>query len=806
MITVGVDSLRHAVRSLSRRPTFSLLSVVLLTLAAAAVTAIFAIVNATLLRPLPFLDPERLTAVLTTEPAKGDSVQEIVAGPTLLARWRDQTRAFTQIEGSAPVTLSSSGDGEPEALRGATISAGLLEMLGTPPAVGRSFRREEETPSSAVVIISRAVAERRFGSSAAAIGKLMTLDAVPRTVVGVMPAQFSLLYQGGDVWVPLDLTAEQRAKARLRTVAAYGRLRPGITVEQARADLASLQRQLRDEFPEAFSFTQIRIKPLREALFGQQRASMYVLLGALALVLLIAGANVGNLGVADVIGRRTSTMTRLAMGASRQSIVWLRMMETVALVLLSVVLGLLVAYAALSLFIAIDPTPFLALGTHWMDARVLLVTLAAIVVVGFGATFPVAIAEAHVDIGAIAGAATKAAGGKSDRRLRYALATIQVAVTVVLLSGGALLARNFIRLMSTQPGFHAGGVAVVQLAISARDHATVESRAQYVDQLVQSVRRVPGVEAASTIQTRFVLNETMSTAVEIEGRPPTPGGGDLFAQIRHVMPDVFRVLRIRVVQGRGIDSTDRADGRPVAVVSSAFARAYWPGESAIGKRLRRNSKTAPWLEVVGVVDDIMDAGVGVAIGPTMYVPYQQQNTPTARVTIIARTKGDPAVLGRPIRRAIWAVSSAQAIDDVSALSTLMSRSAAQPRFQMLVVGTFGTSALLLVLAGIYALTLFGVLGRMRELGVRAALGATPNQIVGLAMRGSMVPVVSGAALGVLLAIPVTKLMQRVVQTRLEFGDTALLAAVVLLLIVSATLAALIPARRAGRVSPSVALK
>jgi len=433
----------------------------------------------------------------------------------------------------------------------------------------------------------------------------------------------------------------------------------------------------------------------------------------------------------------------------------------------------------------LPPARWIAAGTRW-GIQLLTVAMALeqlgiaqhIVVVGFGATFPVAIAEARVDIGAIAGAATKSAGGRSDRRLRHTLATIQVAVTVVLLSGAALLGRNFVRLMSTRPGFQSGGVAVVQLNISARDHATAESRAQYVDQLVQSVRRVPGVDAASTIQTRFVLNETMSTAVEIDGRPPTPGGVDQFAQIRHVMPDVFRVLQIRVVQGRGIDSTDRAHSRPVAVVSSAFARAYWPGENAIGKRLRRNSKTAPWLEVVGVVDDIMDAGVGVPIGPTMYVPYLQQNTPTARVTIIARTKGDPAALGRPIRRAIWAVSSAQAIDDVSALSTLMSRSAAQPRFQMLVVGTFGTSALLLVLAGIYALTLFGVLGRMRELGVRAALGATPSQIVGLAMRGSMVPVVTGAALGVLLAVPITKLMQRVVATRLELGDTVLLAGVV----------------------------
>jgi predicted permease len=785
---------------------FTMLSLVLLTLAAGAVTAIFAIVNATLLRPLPYRDPEQLMGVITTEPVTRDSIQEMVAGPIQLARWRGQTRAFTQIEGYTPVTLNLRGDGEPEALRGHAISAGLLDMLGTPPAVGRSFRREEETPTSGVVIISQAVAQRRFGGLEAAIGKQMTLDDVPRTVVGVMPAQYSLLYQGGDAWVPLDLTVEQQSKTRLRMIATYGRLRPGVTFRQAFADLSSIQRQLRDEFPDAFPFTEIRVKPLRESLFGRQRASMYVLLGALTLVLLIAGANVGNLSVVDVIARRTATMTRLAMGASRQSVVRLRMMETSVLVAVAILAGLLVAIAALKVFIAIDPTPFVALGTSWIDARVVLVAIAAVATVAFGATFPAAIAEARVDIGAIAGGATKSAGGRSDRRLRHALATIQVAVTVVLLSGAALLGRDFIRLMSTNPGFQAPGVAVVQLNISAREHPTVESRAQYVDALVRAVRSVPGVENASTIQTRFVLNETMATAFEIEGRPAAPGVQQL-AQVRHVMPDVFSVLRIRVLQGRGIDSTDRADGRPVSVVSASFARAYWPGESAIGKRLRRTGRAnAPWMDVVGIVDDIMDAGAGVPIGPALYLPYLQQNTPTARVTIVARTKADPASLGRPIRRAIWTVNASQAIDDVSSLGTLMRRSAAQPRFQMLAVGAFGMSALLLALAGIYALTLFAVVGRMRELGVRAALGATPGQIITLAMRGSMAPVALGVALGVSIAVPITKLMQRIVNTRLETSDATLLAGVVLLLIAAAALAALIPARRAGRVSPAVALR
>jgi len=274
-----------------------------------------------------------------------------------------------------------------------------------------------------------------------------------------------------------------------------------------------------------------------------------------------------------------------------------------------------------------------------------------------------------------------------------------------------------------------------------------------------------------------------------------------------VMPDVFRVLGIRVAQGRGIDSTDRANGRMVAVVSSSFARTYWPGENAVGKRVRRNGRSAAeWMDVVGVADDIMDAGAGVPLGPIVFVPYLQQNTVTARVSIVARTNVSPASLGASIRRAIWSVNRNQAIDEIVSLDDLMSRTASQPRFQMLVVTAFGAAALLLVLAGVYALTLFAVLGRTRELGVRAALGATPGQVMALAMRGSMTPVVIGVVVGALIAVPATRLMQRVIHTRLEASDVVLLTGVIALLVGAAALAALVPARRAGRVSPAVALR
>jgi putative ABC transport system permease protein len=803
----SLEALARAIRALSRRPVFSLLNLTLLTLTAAAVATIFAVVNATLLRPLPYRDPDALFQIDTYEAGPDEKPGRFLAGPTQLGRWRDATRMFAQIEGYSLVVLDLTGDGEPRALRGAAVSGGLFELLGSVPAAGRSFRRDEETPMSGVVILGHEVAEQRFGDIAAAIGKHVNLDGQTRTVIGVMPRGYSLLFQGGDVWIPMDLTGAEQANARIRNTVAYGRLRPGVTPQQAQADLEVMMRQLSTEYPGAFRVSHMQVDPIREALFGPSTTGTYILVGALLLVLLIAGTNIGNLALADVVARRNITMTRLALGASRGSVIRLRLAEILVFTIVSALAGVALGYGTLTLLISIDPTPFLALGSDWIDARVVAVAFAATAFVAFGATLPAALREAGVDIGAIASAATKSASGRHDHRIRQGLVIAQVAITVVLLCGAALLGRDFARLMSQRPGFEEDGVLVVTLNVSPRIFTTRERRAQYVDDLVRGVRGVPGVEAVSTIQTRFVLNEAISTTVQIDGKAIDPNNPTR-TQNRHVMPDIFRVLRTRVRQGRGIDSTDRADAPLVAVVSASFAETHWPGENPIGKRIRRGTTPTPgpWMEVVGVVDDMMDAGIGVSNGPTMYLSYLQQNTPSARVTIVARTRGNPAALGRSVRDAIWAANPSQAIDDVTPLATLMGRTAAQPRFQAFVVAVFGGSSLLLVLAGIYALTLFSILGRRRELGVRAALGASPGEIVVFAMRGSLLPVIAGVATGGLVAIPIIRLMQRVVNAQLGFSDIPLLGAVVVLLPVAAAAAALIPARRAGKISPSIALQ
>jgi predicted permease len=622
-----------------------------------------------------------------------------------------------------------------------------------------------------------------------------------------MPRGYSLLFQGGDMWIPMDLSPEQQANARIRNTWAYGRLRPGVTRPQANAELEAMMRQLSGEYPGAFRVAYMQLDPIREALFGPRTTGTYILVGALLLVLLIAGTNISNLAFADVVARRHITMTRLALGASRGSVIRLRLAETSVVTIGAALAGMALGYGALALLISIDPTPFLALGTDWIDARVVGVALTATALVALGGTLPAALTEAGVDIGAIASAATKGVGGRRDHRMRQGLVIAQLAITVVLLCGAALLGRDFARLMSQQPGFEEDGVLVVALNVSPRTFLTKEARAQYVDDLVRSVRGAPGVDAASTTQTRFVVNDAIATTIQIDGQPVDPNNPTR-TQIRHAMPDIFRVLRTRVRRGRGLDATDRADAPPIAVVSASFAETHWPGEDPIGMRIRRATvpTPGPWMEVVGVVDDMMDVGIGVSNGPTIYVSYLQQNTPSARVTIVARTRGNPAALGGSVRSAIWAVNPSQAIDDITPLTTLMSRTAAQPRFQAFVVAAFGGSSLSLVLAGIYALTLFSILGRTRELAVRAALGATPSEIVAFAMRGTLTAVAAGVVVGTFLAVPITRLMQRVVNAQLGFDDAPLLGGVVALVVAAAAGAALIPARRAGKMSPSIALR
>jgi predicted permease len=441
-----------------------------------------------------------------------------------------------------------------------------------------------------------------------------------------------------------------------------------------------------------------------------------------------------------------------------------------------------------------------------IDATVMLVAGLTAVLAGAVAGVPAGVSEARVGFDGLAGSATKSIGAAGERRRRDLLMGAQVALAVVLLTGAALLARNVTTLLSRPTGFTASGVTVVELTFSRTTYATKEQRAMHAQQLLDAVHAIPGVEAAATLQTRFVLNETMQTLFEIDGRPAEPGVQQI-ANIRHTTPEILRALRIRLLQGRGFALTDRIGSPPVAMVSASFAKHYWDAASPIGKRLRRaSSNESPWMEVVGVVDDVSDMGAGVDVAPTLYVSYLQQNTATARPTIIIRATGSPSALFPAIRRAIWSVDANQTIDSIKRLDDLMLRSAAQPRFAALVGLLFAGGALLLVLSGIYAVTLYSVLRRTRELGVRGALGARPIDLVSTAMGRSMRPVLAGTAVGIVVAIPAGSAMRRVLVDGMSVHDAPLLGAVVAGLAVATAIAAYIPARRALAISPALAMR
>jgi putative ABC transport system permease protein len=783
-----------------------LLAVGLLSLGAGAIGAIFAIVNATLIRPLPFSDPDRLYALSVLEPVGRDSTFQQPLSAIQFTRWRAQPEAFDRIEAYRSTSPRLTGSGDAETLRGAEVSAGMFDMLGVRLALGRAFVADEEVAGSAVVVLTYPFWQRRFGGDRSVIGRVLTIDDAPRQIVGIMPEDFTLFFVETDVLTPVALTSQESMVPNNRYLSTVGRLRAGVTVEHAAQALAHVSAQLAGEYPDVYRNSTARIVPLRDALLGDRERTLLVLAAAVLLVVLIAGANVLSLTFADAIRHRGATMTRIALGADMTVVVAGRIVQMVVLGLLAGVVGLVAAKLGLIALYEINSAAFAGMGSVSFDASVIGVTLGTSIAVALAAGLIVGTSEGKLDVSRVGGTILRSGAGRADRRARGVVFGTQIAITFLLLLGAALLARNFRALTTRSPGYDARNVLVVPMTLSASTYATGAARAQHVARMLEAVRALPGVEAASTIQSRFILGESNSAVFDLEGRPASPDAQQI-ASLRHVSPELLRVLKIPLRQGRAIAAEDSYDASKVAMVSESFAKKYWPGESPIGKRLRRgrNVASSPWLEVVGVVDDIMDAGYGFDVGPTFYISYLQMNTPWARVTMVVRTKGDPVLMARSVRSAIWSVDPQQALEAMSSLESLLSRSAAQPKFQTVVVLVFGAGSFMLVLAGLYATTLGDVLQQGREFGIRAALGARPSHLVGATVLASLRPVVVGLGAGGALFLPVAW-MPRVRVAGVSLGDWPVALIVVAILLICAAAASALAARSLLRVDPAVVIR
>ena len=807
MDTLRVDIL-HVARSLARRPAYAGACIGTLALVIGANAAIFAVVNATLLRPVPFAAGERTLAIYLNPPGTTEIRHRNPLHPIDLVRFRERSRTITRFESWTPREKALTGGEEPEVVKGALVTHGLFEMMGVFPRIGRGFSADEDRPQSGVAIITHGLWQRRFGGSHDVVGSRVILDGEPHVVVGIMPEDFPPPFLDAEVFTPFGITngfVSDPANNTSTYVVTFGELRAGATVAQAGAEIDAMTRGMAPEFPRTHAGWTGGAWPVREYLYGEVRLAVIVLMCATAVVLLIACANIANLTLAQVLARRSELALRLALGAARRDLVRLQIIESLLVTAPGAAIGLLLARAAVPALLALSPDSRNTLGEVAIDWRVQAFTvgvaLLAAILAGFLPAHRVLRGDA---IGTIGEGSRRTAGSRSDQRLRRVLLVAQTTLCLALLVAGGVLLRSFEHLARVSPGFDPDRVLTAQLRLPASAYGNAERRAQTVQRILESIRAVPGVVAASTTQNLFQPGFAFQTMFDVEHKP-TGTGQPHTSHFRRISPDYFAVMRIRVLSGRTFTEADTADQPPAVVVSRQLAERHWPGEDPIGRRIRRGGAQGRWATVVGVVDDVSDVGLQQASEGTLYTAYAQNNAVTAPIGLVIRTEGDPLNLVAAVRAAVFAVDPELPIHRIGTLASFLTDSLKPQRFRATVLTLLAALGLVLAAVGIYGVTARGVVERTREFGVRVALGSQPREVVGLVVKQALQSVGIGTVAGVAAGAWLSTLLGRVL-TNVAEPDVMTGIAAAAVLVGTATLSAAIPALRVLRLDPVEALR
>jgi len=793
-----------ACRVLRRHPGYALTSIVTLALGLTTSTAIFAVVDAALLRPLPFADPDRLVSLSSMLPGPDGEEIQYALSEIEIVRWREARRTLAGIEALQPKSMALTGTGEPEVVSAAAVTSTLFSTLGVRPARGRIFTADEEARRVPLAVLSDRLWRRRFSASASAIGRTIALDSRVYEIVGIMPAGFRPLLDSSEVWIPLSPQVNP-AQQGARMTAGVARLQSGATMAQAEAELGAISARIAGEFPSSHGKAHPQVISLRENLFGRQTPALVALAAGVLLLLLLACANVANLTLGHLAERRAELTMRTLLGASGWRVLQQQLAQSLIVAAIGGAVGLAAVAWSLPSLLALYARDGATRADVHVDWRVLFFAGAAIVATAILSGVLPAVRFWRVSHeGAATLSAARAGTSRRERRIRAGLVAAQVSIAVALLCTAGTLIVSFERLLASPPGFTSDGVLSMQMMLPPARYADARARADFVEKIVDRVSAIPGVVSAGTTQTTFMPNESMQTGMYVDGRP-NDGSPAETANIRHVTPGYFTTLHVPIVDGRALDRRDRLGATPVCVVSADFARQFWPRERAIGHRVRRSAAAAPWMTIVGVAGDVMDAGAGVTAGPTLYVPYLQNNTSTARVTLVVSTRGDPLASAGAVRQAIWSVDPNQAVDRVGRLADLLVTSASDQRFQTTLLAIFAVSGLLVSLVGVYGVAAASVSARRWEAAVRLALGARPEALVFMMIRETTDSVVVGVAAGVALFLALARLLEQLLyQTR--GGDTRIVAAVVAVMSTSAIAAAWLQARRIATVSPTIAMR
>jgi putative ABC transport system permease protein len=802
--------LRFAARVLRRQPGFTVVVLLTLTVGIGANTAIFTVVDAALLRPLPYREPERLVHLWETH--RGDVSDRSEASYPDFLDWRAQSRAFAAIEGYDETNLTVTADGaEPLMLRGARVTPGFFPMLGVTPARGRAFIPEESVAGGApVVLLTHGFWRRRFGGDPQVIGRSLTLDRRPFTVIGVLPRDFHFApVDDAELWLPIDPAAQRTSERFNHWLNVVARLGPGVTLDGASSDLSTVMRRLGAQYPETNAGRGIGIVPLRDEIVGAVRPTLLVLFGAVGCVLLVACVNVAGLVLARSAARGREIAVRSALGAERGRIVRQLLVESALLAVAGGVLGAVTAQLGVRLIVAALPAE-ITNGMPYLqylrvDGVVLAYAAGLAVAAGLLSGLAPALYVSRPSTTELLRRGGRGGSGGAKPRLRGALVAAEIALTMVLLVAAGLMTRSLGQLLRVDAGFDAEHVLTARVALSGAAYDSAERQQRFFEALVGRVAALPGVRAAGAVLHVPLVGGGTNT-FRAEGRPEPDPANRPEATMRGVAGDYFRAMAIRVVAGRSFTDRDRAGASPVLVVSAGLARRLFrEGASAIGQQLRFYAFPESAWTIVGVVGDVKTGRLDAEAPPTIYYPHLQgaQN----RMSIVARTVGDPAALAGAVRREVRALDPTVPVYQVRTMEEQVARSPAvfARRLPLRLVGAFAATALALAVVGIYGLVTYTVAQRTQELGIRIALGAQRRNILTLVVREGALLAAVGVSIGLVVALWATRMLGSLLYG-VGAADPLTYVAVAVLLGGVALVASYVPARRAARIDPMVALR
>jgi putative ABC transport system permease protein len=801
-----LQDIRFGVRVLRKSPGFTAVAVIALALGIGGNTAIFSAVNAVILRPLPYAAPDRL--VFVRETSWQPSTKGTTASWPNYADWRDQSSTFEGLAAAYISNYNLKADTGVERVSGAAVTANTFATLGVDPLLGRAFLDEEDRPNGpSVAVLGHGLWQRRFGGNPEILGRTIDLEGKQTTVVGVMPKgfEFPIESERADLWVPL--AGDEEALPRgAHFIEVVGRLKDGVTIDQAKGDLAAVAERLGQQYPDTNENRSVLVFPLHDWVVGDVRDSLLLLLGAVGFVLLIACANVANLLLARARARQREVAIRLAVGAGRLRLVRQFLVESLLLAIAGGAVGLLLATWGSDILAAAGPKDIPRLNEAGADWTVLLFTLGVSALTGIVFGLAPAIQLSRPEL-ADSLKGTDPRSGGAGSRIRSALVVSEVALALVLLVGAGLMLASFARLIDVKPGFDPEQVLTAHVSLPDVRYEKIEQQIAFGDEILTRVRALPGVEAAGVATTLPLSGNSLALSLKLNDGVPRDPKERLSVGYDAISPGYFEAMGIPLREGRDFAEQDRASAPNVVVISESVARKYWPNESALGKKLTIgisiDDNPPPEREVVGIVGDVKHGGLDATKAERVYSPYAQ--TPWTSMAVAVRSQGDPAALSGAIRREVLGIDDGLPVYDVTLMRGVVGSSVARPRLVASLFGAFAAVALLLAAVGIYGVMAYTVSQRTHEIGIRLALGARPVDVLRLVVGQGMGLAGLGIAIGLAGAFGVTRLM-----SSLLFGvsatDPVVFASIAALLAAVAFAACYLPARRAARVDPVTALR